>query len=243
MNCYGITDKGNSRKQNQDSYLIVRQGGMLLVAVCDGIGGAKAGDVASSTATAALKSYFKEHQPESKANLSAWLRLAVDYANTEVYRKGATNEKYHGMGTTLVAAICRDNEAVIANVGDSRAYLMGHDEQLKQLTQDHTLINDLINRGTWDEERLRNSGLTHVITRAIGIAPQVTSDIFETEADWQGLLLCSDGLYNSVTNELIAETVFSRLDLIIQGQLLVKQANDNGGPDNITLIIVRKDEQ
>jgi len=241
MNCYGTTDKGRSRTQNQDCYMIARQGDGLLACVCDGIGGAQAGDVASRLAAAAMEHAYKDAAPGSDGDLLAWLTAAVAQANKEVYTQAAAKPEYHGMGTTMVAVLRTAGRTLVANVGDSRAYRLDASGTLTQVTHDHTLINDLRERGGLDERQLALSGLSHVITRAVGIATAVTVDCFEVEGQWRSLLLCSDGLYNSVSNQAIVEALTSSMDLVSQGQVLVKQANDAGGPDNITLVILTED--
>ncbi len=242
MNCYGTTDKGISRPQNQDSYVICRHDEMLLVCVCDGIGGAKAGDVASQSAVAALEKYFKRQLPDAETDLGQWLTKAAGYVNRKVYELSLTKDDYSGMGTTLIAALFSAAGGAVINIGDSRGYVLAADDQLVQLTKDHTLINDLLAKGGMNEEQLKISGLTHVITKAVGVWPKIEGDCFEVSDISRPVLICSDGLYNSVDAAFIRQTLAGPLDLAGQAQQLVKKANENGGPDNITLIIVNGED-
>ena len=237
MNSFGQTDKGYARVMNQDYYLIAEKNNATLAVVCDGIGGHQAGDVASRLACETLQIYFDDHYEN---NPEWFLKQALKRVNKVVYDKAQSDDAYKGMGTTMVCSIMTDKGLYVLNVGDSRAYVLTDKNQLVQLTEDHSLVNDLVKKEGMDEEKARELG-QHVITKAIGIWPVTDGDIFEVTDSFKCLLLCSDGLHNYVPsfviNEILADEQLSGHE---KCKKLVDKANEVGGFDNTTVVIVER---
>ncbi len=237
MRCYGLTDIGKTRIQNQDSFLITENdSGATLVIVCDGIGGHQAGDIASKLTCNLMATYFHNHYDK---NPQRWFKQALRKVNNAVYDEAQENSRLKGMGTTIVAVIISGDEINILNVGDSRCYYVSNDSELIQITEDHSLINDLIKKEGMDEQTAREFG-QHVITRAVGVWPVVEGDIYRFDEDYRYLILCSDGLHNYVSSEAIVETVTSEMTMEEKCQKLIDLANDAGGFDNITVALVER---
>lgn len=222
------TDVGYVREHNEDS-LLVRP---PLFAVCDGMGGHKAGEVASDIAVRVLAARAPR---ETDAQ---GLKRAVEEANLSIIHAVHEGEGREGMGTTCTAAIVEDERLTIAQVGDSRAYLL-HAGVLQQLTRDHSLVADLIDSGEITPEEARNHPWRSYITRALGLDPRVEPDIYELNID-QGdrLMLCSDGLYSMVHDDKIADILNRTSDPQKAAERLVKAALDAGGADNVTVIVI-----
>lgn len=238
MSSYGLTDTGKIRKINQDSFVIVDNEKLFLGVVCDGIGGNNAGEIAADLASKVMASYFNggykaENQVEKMYN-------AIDVANLAVYKQGCQNDDCKGMGTTLVAAYVDKEVTLMANVGDSRGYILTEENQLIQITEDHTLINDLIQKHNISEEMAKKIVGKNVISKAIGVFPQVEADVFEVKQEYKAILLCSDGLHGLVEEEEIKEILLSRSSIENKVKKLVKKANDAGGVDNITALIYQR---
>ena len=241
MNLFGLTDTGLVRKSNQDSYAIRVLGDDLAIAViCDGMGGAQAGNVASAVAVeafaAALESACKEGVPpdaDSKCNL---LRAACKAANSQVYELSCANPEYEGMGTTLVAALILSHEIYVVNVGDSRCYIWSEDG-LKQITTDHSLVQALVDIGDITPEEARTHPKKNLITRALGIDASVNSDVFRVERNPKNaLLLCSDGMSNVVEDKTIEEVLGSQMPPQAAATRLLSLTVEQGAPDNVTII-------
>lgn len=237
ISVWGITDRGVVRKQNQDAcYYETCQEGCAFGLVCDGMGGAKAGDVASQLAVSVFKRHLAQHdfQAESDENL---LRQIVGEANREIYFQAEVHPEYDGMGTTLVAAVLRKDRVTVANVGDSRGYLL-QNSRLRQVTQDHSLVGDLVRQGDITPEQARRHPQKNLITRALGTNASVKADLFTLP--WEGgdvLLLCSDGLVNEVTDEEIERALATEDSLERIGRSLLDLAIRRGAPDNVTLVL------
>lgn len=241
MKCYGKTDIGKRRSTNQDCFSITAlpDGGVLAV-VCDGMGGAKAGNVASGTAVDAISRYVERSYRIGISFDSAVdiLNKAILSANIEVYDNSLKNPELKGMGTTVVAAIASDDFTVIAHLGDSRAYIVG--EQITQITRDHSVVQSLIESGKLTPEEARVHPRKNVITKALGIEENVFPD--NNRCDFkigETLLLCTDGLTNYVDAEVIKNIIESN-PLEDVAQLLVDEANKNGGGDNITALVINR---
>ncbi len=238
MSNYGLTDTGRLRKVNQDSFVIVDNEKLFLGVVCDGIGGNNAGEVAADLATKVMASYFNggykaENQVQKMHN-------AIDVANLAVFKKGCEDESCKGMGTTLVAAYIDRECTLIANVGDSRGYILTEDNDLVQITEDHTLFNDLIKKHNITEELAQQMVGKNVISKAIGVFPGIEADVFEIKQEYKAILLCSDGLHGFVNDEEIKEIISSRSSVENKVKKLIKKANDAGGLDNITALIYQR---
>ena len=242
MQIWSLTDPGCVRTQNQDAFEIqkLKHGAMLFV-VCDGMGGAKAGDVASSMAAREFTREIKEHYRASMSmeSLDGLLDQAIVNANFAVYDQAHHSEEYAGMGTTLVAALIRGKTATVVNVGDSRVYRINGDG-ISQITMDHSLVQLMIRRGEMTPEQARNFPGKNYITRAIGTEPSVKADIFHLDLKrGDGLLLCSDGLTNLVHDQEILFEVVHGSEKAECCQRLLDIAKNRGAPDNVTSILVQ----
>lgn len=226
------------RKQNQDAcYFEIREEDNCgLGLVCDGMGGAKAGDVASQLAVTAFREQLANHDFNAGRDENL-LRQVVGEANREIYFQAEVHLDYAGMGTTLVAAILREDRITVANVGDSRAYLLRGDT-LHQVTQDHSLVGDLVRQGDITPEQARRHPQKNLITRALGTNASVKADLFTlTWGEGDVLLLCSDGLVNEVTDEEITHALTARDGLETMGRALLDLTIRRGAPDNVTIVL------
>ena len=222
------SDTGKKRRRNEDSYVVSPP----LFAVADGMGGAQAGEVASKLAAAALE----EMAPDG-GSAAETVTALIQEANRRVYERAASDPSTSGMGTTMTVAIVEGNDVTIGHVGDSRAYV-ARDGQLEQLTEDHSLVNELLKSGKLSREEADIHPQRSVITRAVGTDPDVDVDAFTVSArEGDVFLLCSDGLTDMVTDDDILDVVERhRGDLDRVTKALVSAANRGGGEDNITVI-------
>jgi protein phosphatase len=222
------SDTGKKRRRNEDSYVVAPP----LFAVADGMGGAQAGEVASKLAAAALK----ETRPEGVSDAEKVTEL-IQEANRRVYERAHSDPATSGMGTTMTVALVDGDKVTIGHVGDSRAYVVRGGE-LEQLTEDHSLVNELLKSGKLSREEAETHPQRSVITRAVGTDPDVDVDAFTVEAgEGDVFLLCSDGLTDMVTDSDILDVVEkNRDDLDRATKALVSAANRGGGEDNITVI-------
>ena len=239
MRIFAKTDKGKVRDINQDAFAAnILPDGAALAVVCDGMGGASAGDIASKTAVDItsqyiLTSYLPTMDSEDIIKL---INNAIISANVEVYDLSLKDEKLSGMGTTAVVAIVRESEAVICNIGDSRAYLFG--ENLEQITRDHSVVQSLVESGKLSREEARVHPEKNVITRALGVEENVLTDSYIVKLDKDvKILLCTDGMSNYVSEELMFNIVTNN-DIDKITDLLIDEANRGGGKDNITVAVV-----
>lgn len=229
-------DQGKKRSSNQDQALATElAGGAILLAVADGVGGHKGGDVASAMAIEELSGVFSHGTSERDAG--TMLVRAFEKANARVVQAGAEVTELEGLATTLVAAVVTGMTARIAHAGDSRAYLL-HDGMLEQLTEDHTWTNERVRSGQMTQEEAANSPFRHTITRGIGVAAEVSPDVSAPIELPPGslLLLCSDGLYGPANEEEIV-TALNDGPISEAPARLIALANQNGGPDNISVAV------
>ncbi len=237
MKIYSKIDKGIVRNSNQDAYFAGEISQEVTFAVvCDGMGGAKAGNVASTAAVKSISEYIANSYRSNMSldDITKMLRNAIISANIEIYDMAAQNEQLQGMGTTVVAAVVRNGNAVVANVGDSRVYLV--DDNITQLTTDHSIVQTLIESGKITAEDAKVHPRKNVITRALGAESDVAVDIAEYNlSENNTLLLCTDGLTNFVSEEDILKT-FKENDISVVSEKLVELANEGGGGDNITAV-------
>ena len=237
MRIFSKTDKGRVRTDNQDAYFAGRiSDNAVFAVVCDGMGGANAGNVASENAVRHISEYIIRSYRDAMdtVELEKTVRNAVVSANIELFDMSASEQALSGMGTTAVIALIRNDEAIIANVGDSRIYLVN--EQIKQLTRDHSVVQSLIESGKITPEDAKCHPRKNVITRALGAEENVTADtsVIKLEST-DALLLCTDGLSNYLDdNEILS--VFKNTDISSVPEILVEKANKNGGGDNITVV-------
>lgn len=234
MNIWGITDIGLVRNENQDSYRIVHPDGQTTLAVvCDGMGGARGGSVASSMAADVFVRAVCRGW--DGGNCAAVLEEGVQQANGQVYAASLEREECRGMGTTLVAVLITEDKIWAVNVGDSRCYLVGENSVAK-VTRDHSLVEDLVLRGEITEEEARVHPKKNLITRALGVDRTVHADLYELDNRGGCLLLCSDGLSNMVTDEELGAQVRAEHRDACCTRLL-ELALDRGAPDNVTVVI------
>ncbi|MBR2309804.1 MAG: Stp1/IreP family PP2C-type Ser/Thr phosphatase [Oscillospiraceae bacterium] len=242
MRYWGITDPGCVRPQNQDTYLIeVLDKNTLLCVVCDGMGGAKSGNVASTLAADVFVQEIKRTwTPDMDLEkLDQMLRGAVKLANFTVYDQAKQFEEFDGMGTTLVAVLIQGKTATVVNVGDSRAYSMD-EEGIRQLTTDHSLVQMMIRRGELTPEQARNYPGKNLITRAIGTESVVECDIFHRRVSkGECLLLCSDGLSNLLDDQEILFEVVHGANRKSSCERLLAIAKNRGASDNVTCVLVQ----
>lgn len=240
MRSYGKTDIGSIRAVNQDViYNSDNPVGALpnLFVVADGMGGHRAGDVASSLA---VKTLIESIAHSRLTNPISLLEEGIQTANMAVIDKAFEDEEYQGMGTTVVAATIKDDLLYVANVGDSRLYLVN--DEIHQITRDHSYVEDLVSLGQLDKESARENQRKNIITRAVGAEPNVVPDFFEVEfTGTDRILLCSDGLTNMVTDEEIRKIISGEDELSDAVHKLIDLANERGGRDNISAVLVGMD--
>lgn len=243
MIAWALTDKGKARRENQDSFHleISHAVNQAICVVCDGMGGAKSGNVASQMAADV---FMDEMRLQAKPGMSpkairTAMASSVAASNRRVYEKAQSGSDFYGMGTTLVGAAVSRNGALIINVGDSRAYLA--DEQgITQITRDHSLVEDLIAKGELTREEAKIHPSKNLITRALGTEAAVIPDLFSVELkEGDFLLLCTDGLSNMVEDQEILFEILHGGDPSNCCERLINLANERGGPDNITIALIR----
>jgi protein phosphatase len=231
----GLTDRGRKRSANEDAFAISAENGIYVV--CDGMGGAAAGEVASSLAVEEVLKHFNARTAEMTPSQAA--EQAVREANDSIYTHAQRNSKLNGMGTTLVAMVTEENHAWILNVGDSRCYRL-RAGNLEQITVDHSLVDEQVRSGRMKPDEAKRSPLRNVITRALGTQSSVTPDIFPLDTEPGDLfLLCSDGLTRELADDLLASMLANDIPIGQLCERLVGAANNAGGQDNITCIVIR----
>lgn len=236
------TDIGRKRPNNQDYVgLFANLAGSTLAIVADGMGGHQGGDVASEMAVSHLGYAFESTSTTDVETIVRWLIFELQQENDVILEKAKRYADLMGMGTTLVAVIISGSRFVVANIGDSRAYLYrgGH---LLQITEDHSLVNELVKTGELTPEEAQRFPQRNVITRSLGVSEDVDADvtIYDMEYD-DYLLLCSDGLTNQVSDEEIAKVIASPTPIGEKAEQLIIMANAAGGPDNISALIIHQD--
>ena len=235
---FSLTDIGKKRKLNQDFvYTSERPVGNLpnVFIVADGMGGHKAGDYASMHTVDRFVEVIRELGEEH--GVQDAINEAVTAANAYIYQRSRENSNLSGMGTTLVLASCIGNEAIVANIGDSRLYLVN--DAMTQITRDHSLVEEMVTLGGIDREMARNHPDKNIITRAVGVKEKVAADFFEVDlTKGDKLLLCSDGLTNMLRDEEIYQIIQENKELEQAAKALVDAANENGGRDNIAVVLV-----
>lgn len=231
------TDIGIVRDNNQDSYAAGElSGGAAFAIVCDGMGGAAEGALASSVAVNAIREKLTNSFFPGMSDISvrSLLISSVENANKAVYDLSLTDEKYDGMGTTVVASIVRNGFAYVVHAGDSRAYLI-HNNEIRQITKDHSVVQNMLEKGEITSEEAFDHPDKHIITRALGVDENVRVDFAQEEFENDILLLCSDGLTNYVHDDEIKEILTDSVDDEKVSELIEK-ANYYGGGDNITVV-------
>jgi PPM family protein phosphatase len=237
------TDRGKIRSLNEDRVgVFTNKAGVLLAVVADGMGGHKAGDVASEMALTLIQQLWEPTEDtDTPEACEKWMRESIQKVNKEILDYANTHPDCYGMGTTLVCAVCHDRFVTVGNIGDSRCYLANAD-QFKQLTDDHSLVNELVKSGQIKKEEAENHPIKNILLRALGTEDEAKMDIHSIgvqEGDY--LILCSDGLTNKVSDRELYEILLSDLSLEEKADRLIRQANEYGGEDNITLALVHYD--
>ncbi len=238
MKTFSMTDTGIRREMNQD-YLFACDTpvGNLpnLYIVADGMGGHKAGEYASRYTVERVTASVARSTGEEPVTI---LNEAIEKANEILIEESKEDESKRGMGTTIVAATMIGHKLIVANVGDSRLYVI--DDGIHQITKDHSLVEEMVRLGEMNEEQAKAHPDKNIITRAVGAAAKVEVDFFEVELkDGDSVLLCSDGLTNMVDNEDIYRIISDNEDVEKEVRTLIETANQNGGKDNITAIIIK----
>lgn len=237
MKSFSITDVGKKRKMNQDyvftaDYSIGNLPNLFIVA--DGMGGHNAGDFASKYTAENLLEAVRSSQEKTPVKI---MEEAIQKANRSLIEKAEEDQNLAGMGTTLVAATIAEGCLYIANVGDSRLYVVG--KEIRQITRDHSLVEEMVRMGEIRREDARSHPDKNIITRAIGAGSDVTADFFEVDLeDGDMILMCTDGLTNMMEDEMIMEIMKKPADLGAKAEELVETANRNGGKDNIAVLII-----
>lgn len=239
------TDPGRARDNNEDS--VAFEEGARVAVLADGMGGYNAGEIASGMATAFIKSelsrWLVEAGPTAQAKeVRRAMEICVDNANLAIFNSANSNAAYAGMGTTLVVGVFRDDRLLLGHIGDSRCYRL-RSGSLSQITKDHSLLQEQIDAGLITTEQAATSSIKNLVTRALGVEDVVALDVNEHVVEPGDLyLMCSDGLSDMVTDELIARIVNEDAGLDQKADLLISAANENGGRDNISVLMVSVSE-
>ena len=238
MKAFAVTDIGKKRQLNQDHlYASEKPVGKLpnIFLVADGMGGHKAGGYASSCA---VETILKETERCAQGDAAQILTRAIQRANDVIARKAGEDERFSGMGTTVVAACVEGNELIAANVGDSRLYVI-RGGFIEQVTEDHSLVQEMVKLGGINREEARVHPNKNIITRAVGLERRLQVDCFRRLLyPGDRVLLCSDGLTDMLEDEQIRRIIDKKKDVRSAAEKLVKAANDNGGRDNIAVIVI-----
>lgn len=237
MQTYYLTDAGKVREHNEDNVIIIKNNNNeYLMAVADGMGGHRAGEVASSIAVNILNEKFLNMDTVGdKAHAVNWLREVVNDINNEIFKYTSENEDSKGMGTTLVVSILTSEYLLFGNIGDSSGYVM-KENKLYKVTKDHTLVNLLVSTGELTAEEAKMHPRKNVLMRALGANNPAEIDIFDVDMSASAVLLCSDGLTNMLNNDQI-EKVLNTQELSIEEKVirLIKKCHNRGGTDNISI--------
>lgn len=240
MDIFALSDKGRVRFENEDSFEVgALEDGSVWAVVCDGMGGASGGAVASKMCTKTVSDHIKKGYREkiSSSSLKNLLCSAVIFSNAEVFDASQLREELYGMGTTVVAAVITREIAVIAHAGDSRAYLL-RDGTLTQLTKDHSMVRYLVDIGQISEDEAQKHPDKNIITRAVGAEKNINVDIDMVDLlEGDIIVICTDGLTNFVSDSKITETADSCESLSELVGKLIDAANSGGGRDNITVAV------
>lgn len=242
MKAYYITDTGKVRTHNEDSVMIVQNlSGEYLMVVADGMGGHKAGEVASSIVVNGLTEKFKKLETiGEKQDAVNWIRKNANELNEAIFKYTDEFEESKGMGTTLVLAIVTNNYILFGNVGDSSGFVMKKGV-LYKVTKDHTLVNLLVETGGLTPEEAENHPRKNVLMRALGANNPIDVDIFDVDMGSDAILLCSDGLTNMLTNTQIEKVLNSDLSLEERIVKLIRKSNLRGGTDNVSIAYLEKE--
>lgn len=244
MKSFYLTDVGKVRDHNEDSVIILKNADdEYLLAVADGMGGHRAGEVASSIAITRLSHEFQENFHKlSKEAAGYWIQDVVENINKEIFKYEETHEESVGMGTTLVLALYTKDYLLFGNIGDSSGFVV-KDKKLHKVTVDHSLVNLLVEAGEITEEEAKDHPRKNVLMRALGAGKDIEPDIFDCDTSVSGILLASDGLTNMLEISKIEDVINSREDIEDRIVSLIQKANNLGGLDNISVAYLEKEEE
>jgi protein phosphatase len=236
---YGLTHIGMKRKNNQDNFILVPEQNLFVVA--DGMGGHKGGETASAIAVATIADFYKSGSPGN--NPVKRMQQAIVAANAAIQKKGSTDASLQGMGTTTVAIHFNGTRAFVGHVGDSRCYLV-HPDRIWQVTRDHSLVQEKLRAGLITRAQLKTDRMKNVITRSVGFEDEVNVDVYQLEPHpGDVFVMCSDGLSGMVDDseikDIISDLVFNKGDAEGACKQLIDSANEHGGDDNVTVVMVR----
>ncbi len=242
MKTFYFTDPGKVRSHNEDSVTIINnEHNEFILAVADGMGGHKAGEVASAIAIDYIQdSFYALETMGTKEEAIDWLRMTVKEINEKIFEYADDNPESKGLGTTLVIAIKTDNYILYGNIGDSSGYVIKNNT-LHKVTKDHTYVGMLLTNGRLTEESAKNHPGKNLLTRALGANNPIEIDIFDIDTSVKGLFLCSDGLTNMLSDEQIEKILNSNLPIEEAVIKLIKKANSRGGTDNISIAYLKKE--
>ena len=236
-----LTDPGKVRDHNEDSVIIVKNhNNEILLAVADGMGGHRGGEIASSIVISNIGKEFKElGKLGNKEDAILWIKNVVSEANVQIYKYTEENPESQGMGTTIVLAVLTNDYLLFGNIGDSSGYVY-KDNAIHKITNDHTLVNLLLKSGEITEEEAKDHPRKNVLMKALGATTTVEMDIFDVETDVEGIFLCSDGLTNMLDDAQIAKVLNEDLTPEEKVNKLIIKANNRGGTDNISVAFLKK---
>lgn len=244
MRSFYLTDVGKVRNHNEDSVIILKNhNNEYLLAVADGMGGHRAGEVASSIAI----TYLAHHFQESFYNLTKdeaiiWINDSIDSINTAIFNHEKDHPESIGMGTTLVMVLYTKDYLLFGNIGDSSGFIIKN-KKIHKVTVDHSLVNLLVEAGELTEEQAKTHPRKNVLMKALGASQNVEADIFECSVDIDGILLASDGLTNMLEISKIEDVINSKEEIEEKIVNLIQKANNNGGLDNISVAYLEKDKE
>ena len=243
MKTFYLTDPGMVRSHNEDSLIILTNANNeYLLAVADGMGGHKAGEVASSIAINNLRDKFNStHSLGTKEEAITWIRRTVSEINDNIFKYTNEHEESKGMGTTLVISVYTDNYLLFGNIGDSSGFVF-KDNKLFKVTKDHTLVNLLISTGELSPEDAKFHPKKNVLMKALGAVNPAEVDIFDVETSVDGILLSSDGLTNMLSVEQIENVLKMDISLEEKARKLIMKSNNRGGTDNISVAMLDRSE-
>ena len=241
MKSFYLTDAGKVRSHNEDSVIIVRnQNDDYLLAVADGMGGHRCGEVASSIAISYLGKHFQEtFRNMNKEDAVEWIRQSVKEINRLIFNHAEEHPESKGMGTTLVLAISTNDYVLFGNIGDSSGFAM-KDNHIHKITYDHTLVNLLVTAGELTEEKAKDHPKRNVLMKALGANDPVEIDIFDCDIEVSDILLCSDGLTNMLDQESIERVLLSDYSVEDKVIRLIKKAINRGGTDNVSVAYLER---
>lgn len=233
------TNTGKVRQINQDRVCVLKNdANEYFGIVCDGMGGHLAGELAASMVLDSLCESFLEASPlRTEKDALSWLNQSVSKANTLVYEDAKNNRFHQGMGTTLVCCLFLQDVIIIAHVGDSRAYLL-ENQHLTQLTKDHTYVNLLVDSGSITKEQAKYHPKKNILMKALGVFEEIVISTLVLENNHQFILLCSDGLYNAISDDEMIQLLQEHTVLEEKVLKMIQLANNNGGPDNISVVLM-----